>query len=54
MSAATETPDAEVASLALARASEQELVEMFHEASTPEARLRVIDELGRLRRGDRQ
>ncbi len=54
MSVAADSPDAEIASMMLSRASEEELVELFHEASTPEARLRIVDELGRLRRGDRE
>lgn len=53
MSAAGDSADAEIASILLSRATEQELIDLLHKASTPEARLRIVHELGRLRRGDR-
>jgi len=51
MSVTPESADAEIASMMLSRADEDELVDLLHKASTPEARLRIVDELADRRRG---
>lgn len=52
MSAGAQSVDAEIGTLVLERADEAELQELFHEASTPRQRWRIVAELADRRRGD--
>jgi len=54
MSADAQGVDAEIGELVLSRSTEDELVELFHESSTPSQRWRVVDELADRRRGGQQ
>lgn len=51
MSANMRAVDAEIGALVLARASEDELVQLFNAVSTPAERWRIVHELADRRRG---